>query len=301
VAILVAGSLSPTNVALLRACRELAGAANLLPPADLARRIAPGDVVLARLDVLPSLLGVEPGIDLLRRIEAVGFPVANRADGLLAAHDKLATALVLERAGVPHPRTIHVTPGDPLVELEPPVVVKPRFGSWGRDVVRCDTRGALRRTLQSIRRRRWFEAGGAIVQELVPPSGYDVRLIVAGGAVVGAIQRCSPPGEWRTNVALGAERRAVVPDPAAVAVARSAAAASGLDLVGVDLLPTADGYVVIELNGCVDFCDLYAQAPADVFVDAVRHIFFPEEARAQDDVVATLGVAPPPQDHPPER
>jgi RimK family alpha-L-glutamate ligase len=295
-AVLVAGRLSPTNVSLLHACRELMGTAHLVPPGDLARRISPGDLVLSRLDVLPTLAGVEPGLDVLRRIESVGFPVANRADALLVAHDKLATARVLAGAGVPHPRTAHVFPGGPPADLEPPVVVKPRFGSWGRDVVRCDTEGDLRRTLRRIRTLHWYRTGGAIVQELVPPQGRDLRLIVAGDAVVGAIQRCAPPGEWRTNVALGAERRPVAPDAAAVALALSAAAASELDLLGVDLLPTPDGYVVIELNGCVDFSDAYAPPGRRVFLDAVRHVFFPEEARALDEMVAGLGL---PQQTPP--
>ena len=55
------------------------------------------------------------------------------------------------------------------------------------------------------------------------------------------------------------------PDPPAdaCALARSAAAAFGADLVGVDLLPNRDGsYSVIELNGAVEFTDLYGD---DVF------------------------------------
>jgi len=101
--------------------------------------------------------------------------------------------------------------------------------------------------------RPWFRAG-AVAQEFVPPRGYDLRLVVAGGRVVGAVRRVAAPGEWRTNVALGASRAATVPPAAAIELALAAAETAGLDLVGVDLLPDGrDGYVVVELNGAVDF------------------------------------------------
>jgi glutathione synthase/RimK-type ligase-like ATP-grasp enzyme len=59
--------------------------------------------------------------------------VLNRAGALFSAHDKLSTALRLSTRALPHPRTAHVeAPADPAFGF--PVVVKPRFGSWGRDV-----------------------------------------------------------------------------------------------------------------------------------------------------------------------
>ena len=42
-------------------------------------------------------------------------------------------------------------------------------------------------------------------------------------------------------------------------------------LVGVDLLPTGNGFVVLELNGAVDFRPLYAPG-RDVFADAVSGV-----------------------------
>jgi ribosomal protein S6--L-glutamate ligase len=104
-----------------------------------------------------------------------------------------------------------------------------------------------------VSERLWFHAG-AIAQELVPSRGYDLRLVVAGGRVVGAVRRVAAPGEWRTNVALGATRAATLPPAAAVELALAAAEASGLDLAGIELVPEGrGGFVVIELNGAVDF------------------------------------------------
>jgi glutathione synthase/RimK-type ligase-like ATP-grasp enzyme len=116
----------------------------------------------------------------------------------------------------------------------------------------------------------WFRTQGAIVQDLIPPRGWDLRLIVAAGKVIGAVSRVAAPGEWRTNVALGAVRAPVLEPPVeACALAIAAAEAVDGQLVGVDLLPTPHGgYVVLELNGACDFTDDYSRED-DVFASAV--------------------------------
>ena len=80
--------------------------------------------------------------------------------------------------------------------------------------------------------------------------------------------RVAAPGEWRTNVALGGVRRTVTEPPrAAAAVALEAARASGVDLVGVDLLPDRDGsWGIAELNGAVEFTEEYAPW-GDIFAE----------------------------------
>ncbi len=252
---LVAHRVSPTNVRL--------GA--VLSPAQALARLRAGDVALGRLDVLESLDGIQPGLWALDRLAALGVTVLNPRSALTAAHDKLATAAALGAAGVPHPETAHVAPWLPAAPLAPPLVLKPRFGSWGTDVVRCDDEASVHAALAELRTRPWFDATGAVAQRLVPPRGYDLRLLVAGGQVAGAVRRIAAPGEWRTNVALGARREPVTPAGDACRVALAAAAAVGGDLVGIDLLPDGHGgWIVLELNGAVDFNGLYA-LEGDVF------------------------------------
>jgi [lysine-biosynthesis-protein LysW]--L-2-aminoadipate ligase len=267
----IAHQQSETNLEL--SARGWNGAdSHLFAPRDALLNLGAGDVALNRLDVSPELDGVEEGLWIVNQLEAQGVLVFNRPAALLAAHDKLITARLLTAAGIPHPRTRRLHDATSLDGLSLPVVAKPRFGSWGRDVTLCRTQAELDNELDRLRFRGWFREHGVLAQELVPPQGWDLRLIVAGGRVVGAARRVAAAGEWRTNVALGGFTAPTDPPPVARALALSAAAAIGADLIGVDLLPTGNGFVVVELNGAVDYRDEYSFAAGDVFESTMAQL-----------------------------
>ncbi len=260
-----------TNAPLVAAWRRLGLAAELYDPARAHRLLAPGDVALARVDVNRALDGVERGLLELAALRRRGVRVLNGPEALLAAHDKLQTALRLARAGVPYPSTVHLTGPERAGALKVPCVLKPRFGSWGRDVMLCRTRADVERCLSRVCERAWFRSQGVLAQEFVAPRGHDVRVIVANGRVVGAVERRAPAGEWRTNVAFGARLVAVAPSVQACALALAAARATAADLAGVDLLPLLnDDYVVLEVNGAVDFGAEYSLPGRDVYRDAAE-------------------------------
>ncbi|MGZ4403861.1 MAG: M20/M25/M40 family metallo-hydrolase, partial [Gaiellaceae bacterium] len=167
--IIAAAGDNETSTDLVAAWRELGIDSELVLPLQLQARLRPGDTVLGRLDVLPTLDGVEPGLLELLRLERRGFRVLNPASALLGAHDKLRTARELARAGLPHPHTTRVKAGEKPPPLTAPVVVKPRFGSWGKDVFRCETPAELTRCLDEVRTRPWFRRHGALLQQLIPP------------------------------------------------------------------------------------------------------------------------------------
>ena len=258
----VAHSRSETNSRLVAAAESLGCSASILAPRDALRLLGPSDMALGRLDVREGLDGIESGIPELDRLSAGGVQLLNPPSVLVAAHDKLLSSRVLRLAGVPQPHTWHIAEGMPTAAPELPLVLKPRFGSWGRDVTLCRTQVELDNELEQ----------GVLAQELVPPQGWDLRVIVSGGRVVGTARRVAAPGEWRTNVALGGHIEAAEAPPLARALALSAAAAIGGDLVGIDLLPTATGFLVAELNGAVDFRPQYALGEGDVFVSAVGQL-----------------------------
>src|SRR5262245_52296642 len=274
--VVVLGKPTETNCALAAALAGLGERVRLGRGA--MPRLGNGDVVISRLDVLPTLDGIEPGLWELDRFEQLGVRVVNRPRALLAAHDKLLTALLLGGAGVEHPPTAHVRDGS--ISIVPaPCVVKPRFGSWGRDVYLCRDEGELRTRLDLLARRGWFRRHGALVQSLVEPTGRDLRVVVAGGRIVGAVERRARAGEWRTNVALGAVRRRVSAQPEARALALRAVAALGLDVAGVDIATDESGRnSVLEVNGAVDFNATYAD---DVFTTVAAALL--EQAEGSGD------------------
>jgi RimK family alpha-L-glutamate ligase len=277
----IAWERTPTNVALARTGDWL-----LVDPVRALKVLRPGDTALARLDVRPTLDGIEVGMEALGELSARGVTILNDPSTLLSTHDKLLTARLLAGAGIPHPETRLLTSTTAAGEWSGPVVVKPRFGSWGRYVERCNSPAELERHVASIEGHRWFRSSGAIVQSLVPPSGFDLRLVVARQRVVGAILRVSEEGEWRTNVALGARRVATVPAADAIRLAIEAAGAVNGSLVGVDLLPDGDGWVVLEVNGAVEFTSEYSLA-GDVFAAAADALA--RRAQAEPSLVRLAG------------
>lgn len=109
---LVAHRETETNRALATCRRDVRAA--ILSPAEALARLRCGDVALGRLDVRASLDGVESGLWALASLAERGVRVLNPPSALLTAHDKLLTARALSRAGLPHPRTRLVLPGEEL-------------------------------------------------------------------------------------------------------------------------------------------------------------------------------------------
>ena len=61
------------------------------------------------------------------------------------------------------------------------------------------------------------------------------------------------------------------PPPLALRIALDAARAAGASLVGVDLLPTAGGLTIAEINGAVEFTASTAR-PATSFAEAALEL-----------------------------
>lgn len=186
--------------------------------------------------------------ELYRALEQGDAPVMNRLDALLAAQDKFRTSLLLAREGIATP-DVHVVqrPDAALAALRAlgTAVSKPMWGSLGDGIELLRDDAAGRRRVEAL----LDERAALYLQRYVEHGGRDVRAFVVGASVEAAMERIAPPGEFRTNVSIGAEPRPIDLPPEAEAMAVRAARALGLDWAGVDMAFGPSGPTVIEVNG----------------------------------------------------
>lgn len=203
-------------------------------------------------------------LDAVRRLEAAGVPCTPSSDAIWVVRDKLAAARALEAAGVPSPKFAEGCGRDDVVADTLggyPVVVKARHGMRGEGIAMARNPRELLAACEQV--------GGAQVRPLLQRfvgdgTGEDVRVIVVGGRVLGAIRRTPVGGEFRANAHQGARvaSEPVSDDLAAIAVA--ATAALNLDVAGVDLILHEAAWLVIEVNSSPGFEAFEAATGVDV-------------------------------------
>ena len=244
--------------------------------------ILDADAVLARFIPSGSLEQIIYRLDALHWIEEHGVPVMNSPRAIERSVDKFYTDARLREAGLPTPDTVvceriddamasiramlERTPSD---GSERAIVIKPIFGSMGHGIVRVTHLDVAFRVLQSLDQIRAV----FYIQRAVDSGGRDVRVLVVGGRVIGAIERRAAVGDWRTNVSRGGSASSIDLPSAWADLALRAAAAIGADYAGVDLLPSKDGRVfVLEVNGIPGWQGLQRATGIDVAGAVVDHL-----------------------------
>jgi ribosomal protein S6--L-glutamate ligase len=229
------------------------------------------DAVVVRTMPPGSLEQVVFRMDLLHRAAARGVSVLNPPAALEACVDKYLATAKLAAAGLPVPPTAVCQRADAGLEafhaLGGDVVVKPLFGSEGRGMVRVSDPELAWRTFRTLERMQTV----LYLQQFVPHPGWDLRVLVLGGRVLAAMRRHSDD-DWRTNVARGGRAAAVTPTADEARLALRAAAAVGAVFAGVDLLPHAGGYFVLEVNAVPGWRALAPACGVDVAAAVVRHL-----------------------------
>jgi RimK family alpha-L-glutamate ligase len=168
--------------------------------------------------------------------------------------DKIIQYLVLREAGLPIVKSRVFGSKKALSAWAKshgfPFIVKFNIGSCGWDVFKITSLRALNKLLKSD-----YNIKTLIVQEFLK-TGEDIRVIVLGGRVLGAMRRTAALGQFLTNYSQGASVSSydISKDKAAYKLALSAAKAARVDYAGVDLMRDNKGrWVILEINRACQF------------------------------------------------
>lgn len=215
-------------------------------------------------------------------------PVLNPPTAVERTMDKYHAATRLRSEGISVPDA-YLALSRSLIDqwseyLSNEAVQKPTVGTNGRHLERITRTDPVNVTVDGKQ---------AFLQEYIDATNgraSDIRVYVVEDEIVGAMRRTAQDGEWRANVALGADVEDVThtlnPEPRTIA--RDAVSALGLDYAGVDLINENGQWYVLEVNATAGFKGLFEATGCSVAPYIARLAISRVGGDLDDDRVADL-------------
>ncbi|MCF7223400.1 30S ribosomal protein S6--L-glutamate ligase [Marilutibacter chinensis] len=231
------------------------------------------------------------GSAVLRQFELMGTFTPNPSDAILRARDKLRSHQMLAAQGIGLPATVFGDNPDDTNDLlsmlgPPPHVIKLNEGTQGAGVMLTEKLSASRGVIEALRGLY----AQFLVQEFVAEAkGADLRCFVVGGKVVAAMKRQAPKGDFRSNLHRGGRARGVKASLTEQDVAIRAARVLGLGVAGVDLIRSARGPLVLEVNASPGLEGIEEATGVDVATEIVRYSADRHKRRAAKRAAARRG------------
>lgn len=230
------------------------------------------DVLIPRVSIGNN---IDAEISIVKQFKMMGIPVLNDYMPTARAKNKLRTLQILTHRGIPVPRTLVVRKLEFLDEGIQnvggyPVIIKSLFGTFGVGVAIAESRRSLYSSLDLV----WASTSSGIllIQEYVAEAkGTDFRAYVIGDRVAASMERTAQKGDFRSNLHMGGEGKAVKLTAEEQTLAVRATQALGLDLAGVDLLRTKKGPVVMEVNANPGFEGLMKSTGVNIPREMIKY------------------------------
>ncbi|MEL7223227.1 MAG: RimK family alpha-L-glutamate ligase, partial [Bacteroidota bacterium] len=157
---------------------------------------------------------------------------------------------ILTQHKLPVPRTIMIGAHENLHQMAVklggfPLIVKLLEGTHGEGVELAKNFWDL----QDIVKYHLRFNDRLLLQEFIREArGADTRVLVVAGKVVASMRRQAKPGEFRSNLHRGASSIPITLTPQEVELVEKVVAVMGIEIAGVDLLPSHNGPLVMEVN-----------------------------------------------------
>ncbi len=185
-----------------------------------------------------------PGMSILEAAEAIGIPTINNSRAIRLVRDKAVAAAFAHAHGLPMPKTYFVAHPRLLAQIpqeDYPLVVKPSNGSSCRDIYRLNSPSDLE-IFQAMEPGESF----FLAQRYAENTGFDIKIYVTGREVYAAIAKKSP---LHTEV----QEKFIPLTPTLRKLALDVGKIFGLDIYGIDVVETAHGYAVLDINDFPSF------------------------------------------------
>lgn len=234
------------------------------------RTLKKPDVVLPRIGASIT----QYGLAVVNQYDMMQVPVVNNSVPIQRARDKLRALQLLARFNLDVPKTVITRRAEDIDAIAKrlggyPLIMKVLQGTQGVGVMIARSRQELVSVLDAM----WELGQDIIIQEFIKESkGRDIRALVVGDRVVGAMARTAKRGEFRSNIHRGAIGRALKLDEAYSEVAVKAARVMGLEVAGVDLLIGKHGPKVMEVNSSPGIEGLEAATKLGIAEEIMGHV-----------------------------
>lgn len=210
-----------------------------------------------------------PGLSILEVAESVGLHTINNARSIRLVRDKAIATAFADAHGIPVPQTYFMSHPhllSQIAETEYPLVVKPTNGSSCRDIYRVDSFADLTTLNIAEAERRFF-----LAQHYHENTGFDIKLYVVGTEVYGVAKR-SP-----LHPEIEVEKHSIAVSPELRALALRVGDIFGLDIYGLDIVETAQGPVIVDINDFPSF----GQVPQAIQLVATHIAHLTTQSRGQ--------------------
>ena len=204
------------------------------------------DAIIPRIGASVTFFGCA----VVRQFEMMNVFTIATSDAIIRSRDKLRSFQRLSKAGIGMPKTVFTNYSRDVEEViahvgGTPVIIKLLEGTQGLGVVLAETKNAAESVLEAF---NGLQARALVQEYIAEAKGADIRALVVDGQVVGAMKRQGKEGEFRSNLHRGGSAEIVKLNEAELKVAMNASRALKLPVCGVDMLQSARGPLLLEVN-----------------------------------------------------
>lgn len=232
---------------------------------------------LADVDIVIPRIGqsiTSYGSAVIRQFEMMRKYCSVSSLALVRSRDKLRSMQILARSGVNIPKTVFAREGEYTEELletvgGAPVVIKLLEGTHGIGVVLAETKKAAKSVIDAF----YGLGANILIQEFIEEAnGADLRVIVVGDRVVGAMLRKGAEGDFRSNLHRGGKAQPAELTKKEANVAIKAARTLGLNIAGVDIIRSQKGPLVLEVNSSPGLQGIEQQTGEDIAGEIIDYV-----------------------------